>query len=232
MESQEQRMDDVEEKFRMYFDLLLKWNQKMNLTSITDWDEVRIKHFEDSLLPQYTSTWKAQMTSKRRVVDIGSGAGFPGIPLAILFPAHRYTLVDSLQKRVGFLEMVAKELQLHTVEVVHARAEDVGQSHEYRGKFDVALSRAVAKVNVLAEYLAPLVRSDGFVCMYKGPSVQEELDESEKALSVLNLRLVECSQMELSAGMGERRILWFQRHGQIAKRYPRRAGIPSKEPIS
>ena len=167
------------EKFYKYMQLLIEWNEKMNLTAITEPNEIILKHFIDSI------TILKDITCETRLVDVGTGAGFPGIPLSIMNGNIKITLVDSLNKRLIFLQEVIKELNLKNVEIVHARAEEFGQNKKYREKFDIATSRAVANLSTLSEYLLPLVKIKGKCICMKASEAQEEIEQAKKAIEVL-----------------------------------------------
>lgn len=210
-----------------YKDILLEWNQRMNLTAIEDPKEVIIKHFLDSI----TCLQVSQLKSDGTLIDVGTGAGFPGIPLKILFPELQLTLLDALNKRINFLKEVASALELKEVNFVHGRAEDFGQNKNYRGQFDFAVARAVASMNVLAEYCLPFVRVGGYFICQKGPQLEVELKEAKKALSVLGGQVVEELTPQLPFSDIKHRIVVIEKVKQTPTKYPRKAGKPSKEPI-
>lgn len=208
-------------QFRRYFEILVEVNQVMNLTAITEEDQVAVKHFADSLtlLP-----YLARMGVKS-LADIGTGAGFPGIPLKIACPALRVTLIDSLEKRVGFLNRVIEELGLEGISAIHARAEDAGRDPKLRSQFDVSVARAVAPMNVLAEYCMPFVRKGGHFIAMKGPS-EEAYD---RAISLLGGTQVSDDLFDLDDM--QRRIICIRMDKNISTQYPRKAGIPKKKPL-
>lgn len=210
-----------------YKDILLEWNQKMNLTAIEDEKEVMIKHFLDSLSCIQTKYLKNEGT----MIDVGTGAGFPGGPLKIALPNMKLTLLDSLKKRIGFLEEVCKETALESVEFVHGRAEDFGQNKGYREKYDYAVSRAVAALNVLVEYCLPFVKVGGYFICQKGPGLMEELPEAKNAIKVLGGEVVEQIAVTLPFSDITHYILVIKKIKQTPAKYPRKAGKPSKEPI-
>lgn len=214
-------------QFCQYYDLLFRWNEKINLTAITEYDLVVRKHFIDSALLIKCGIFAG--SPKRRILDMGTGAGFPGIVLAILCPEDSFVLMDSLQKRIEFLRAVVAELGLSNVEVVHGRAEDFGRNPEYRNKFDFVVSRAVAELPLLLEYCIPFVKKDGYFVSYKGPKYGEEIENAENALQELDAELKKIEEFDVS---GEKRYLLFMKNmEETREKYPRRAGIPKKRPL-
>ncbi|MEA5059519.1 MAG: 16S rRNA (guanine(527)-N(7))-methyltransferase RsmG [Candidatus Pelethousia sp.] len=205
--------------FAAYGDLLLAWNSRMNLTAITDPVQVAQKHFADSLLPA------AFLPQGARVIDVGTGAGFPGVPLRILRPDIKLTLLDSLQKRIGFLQALCEALALSDVRFLHARAEDGARRQDLRNRFDIALSRAVAPCPVLLELTVPFLRLGGQSLMYKGPQAADELAQAKRALSLLHC---EARLADYTAPWGERRVIVATKKGETPKEYPRKAGTPAK----
>ena len=208
------------QQFETYYAMLADWNTRVNLTAITEPEDVAKKHFLDSLAAA------PYLKTNASIVDVGTGAGFPGLPLLILRPDLRVTLIDSLQKRLVFLEAVLKELKL-TAELVHARAEDAGQNPMYREKFDVALTRAVSALPVLCELTLPLVKVGGRSIAYKGDSA-EELAASKNALSVLHAT---AERVVIPADYGARELVILTKNGTTPKQYPRKAGTPAKSPL-
>ena len=206
--------------FETYYAMLADWNTRVNLTAITAPEDAAKKHFLDSLA---AAPYLKQGAS---IVDVGTGAGFPGLPLLIFRPDLKVTLMDSLQKRLVFLEAVCKELKLKA-ELVHARAEDAGQNPKYREKFDVALTRAVSALPVLCELTLPLVKVGGTSIAYKGDSA-EELAASGNALSVLHAT---AERVVIPADYGARELVILTKNGTTPKQYPRKAGTPSKNPL-
>ena len=208
------------DQFESYYAMLADWNTRVNLTAITEPEDVAKKHFLDSLAAA------PYLKANAAVADVGTGAGFPGLPLLILRPDLKLTLIDSLQKRLTFLEAVLKELKL-TAELVHARAEDAGQNPKYREKFDVALTRAVSGLPVLCELTLPLVKVGGVSIAYKGDSA-EELLASKNALSVLHAT---AERVIVPADYGARELVILTKTGTTSKQYPRKAGTPAKNPL-
>ena len=212
------------EKFFEYMTLLLEWNKKFNLTSITNEDEIIIKHFIDSL------TVVKYIKNNDRIVDIGTGAGFPGIPLAIMLE-NNITLVDSLNKRINFLNVVKEKLNLTNVEIFHYRAEDFGQNKKFREKYDISLSRAVANLSVLVEYLIPLTKVDGKVICMKGPDISEEINDAKYAINLLGGKIAKIDKFTLNETDIQRSICVINKISKTPNFYPRKAGLPSKKPL-
>lgn len=213
--------------FMKYYNLLIEKNKVMNLTAITDLEEVVIKHFVDSLaIAKFVD-----MTKEMNVIDVGSGAGFPGIPLKIAFPNINLVMLDSLGKRVNFLNDTTIRLGLTNVEAIHARAEDGARIKGMRQNFDLCVSRAVANLATLSEYCLPYVKVGGdFVC-YKSGNIEVELKESEKAITTLSSEVKEISRFILPESDIERTLIKISVKGKIDKKYPRKSGIPGRDPI-
>lgn len=218
---------DQAEQFVRYKNILLKWNQKMNLTAITEEREIIIKHFLDSLSCIQTG----YLRNEGKMIDVGTGAGFPGIPLKILLPDIKLTLLDSLKKRIGFLEEVCSELNLDKIEFVHGRAEDLGQNKDYREKYEYVVSRAVATLNILVEYCLPFVKIGGHFICQKGPKLIEEMKDAKKAIEILGGKIVEQIEIGLPLSDRDHHILVIEKIKQTPIKYPRKAGKPSKNPI-
>lgn len=214
-------------QFNIYFEQLVSWNEKVNLTAITDKEEVYVKHFYDSISPSFFYSLQEAKT----ICDVGAGAGFPSIPLKICFPHLEVTIVDSLNKRITFLENLAAELDLENVHFVHARAEDFGQNKAYREQFDIVTARAVARMSVLAELCIPLVKLQGKFLALKGSNASEELEEGKKAIEVLGGKVKETHTFSLPVEQGERTIYVIEKFKKTQKKYPRKAGTPAKSPI-
>lgn len=216
-----------EEQFMKYYELLVEWNKVMNLTGITEFDEVMRKHFLDSL-----SIVKAiEKKENIRVLDVGTGAGFPGIPLKIMFPEWDVVLLDSLNKRIKFLNEVIEKLGLEKICTIHGRAEDFARKEEYREKFDLVVSRAVANLSSLSEYCLPYVKERGAFVSYKASNVEEEVKEAKKAVAVLGGNLEKIVEFQLPDTDIDRTMLVIQKIKKTPAKYPRKAGLPSKEPI-
>lgn len=213
------------EQFYKYMNLLIEWNEKMNLTAIIEPSEIILKHFIDSI------TILKDIKDGSTVVDIGTGAGFPGIPLSIMNPTLKITLVDSLNKRLIFLQEVIKELNLKNVELIHARAEEFGRNKKYREKFDIATSRAVANLATLSEYLLPLVKINGQAISMKAGNASQEIEEAQKAIKTLGGHINRIDEFYLPQTDIARTIIIIDKIKETPNQYPRKAGTPSKEPI-
>ncbi len=217
-------------QFAAYAELLVQWNEKMNLTSITDFDEILEKHFLDSLAAAIRPVLPPDVW-KGNLVDVGTGAGFPGIPLKIYYPDLKVTLLDSLNKRVGFLDQVIRELGLKKITAVHGRAEDLAKDPRYREQFGLCVSRAVAALPVLAEYCLPFVRRGGFLVAYKSGQVEEELTQGGKAVKVLGGSLQKTEKFVLPGTDISRSLVLIRKVENTPKKYPRKAGTPAKQPL-
>lgn len=223
--------DEQMDRFFRYYKMLVEKNKVMNLTAITEEREVVTKHFVDSLsLVQIFPAWK-EMKKGISVMDVGTGAGFPGIPLKIAFPRHTVTLLDSLNKRVKFLDEVCSALDLDGIKAVHGRAEDFGRDINYREKFDCCVSRAVANLAVLAEYCMPFVKVGGVFVSYKSGEVEKEVKEAEKAIRILGGNTEQIYSFVLPGTEMKRSFVLIRKEKALAKKYPRKAGMPSKEPL-
>ncbi|WP_371375716.1 16S rRNA (guanine(527)-N(7))-methyltransferase RsmG [Sporomusa aerivorans] len=210
-----------------YYRLLVEWNQRMNLTAITEPHEVAVKHMIDSL-----SCYRADIfTAGASVVDVGTGAGFPGVPLKIFRPELCLTLMDSLNKRLTFLREVVNTLPLVGVDLVHVRAEEAGRSKLYREVYQIAVSRAVARLNVLCELCLPLVKTGGWFIALKGAHYEEEVREAAKALSVLGGRIEAVQPVSLPGLADKRAVIYIRKAASTPEIYPRKAGTPEKKPL-
>lgn len=212
-------------QFYKYMNLLLEWNKKINLTAITDPNEVILKHFIDSL------TINKYIKENSTLADVGTGAGFPGIPLKILRPDLKITLVDSLNKRINFLNEVINKLNLVNIETVHSRIEDFGKDKKYREIFDFVTARAVANLAVLSEYLLPIAKVGGQCVCMKGSSVEEELSNGKNAIKVLGGNIKNIDEFVLPDSDMSRNVIIIDKIKNTPNKYPRKAGIPVKEPL-
>ena len=213
------------EQFYEYMNILIEWNKVMNLTNITEPIEVIQKHFIDSL------TVLKLIKETDMIIDVGTGAGFPGIPIKIAFPKTKIVLLDSLNKRIKFLNEVIAKLKINDVEAMHGRAEELAHNKIYREKYDIAIARAVAPLNVLSEYLLPFIKVNGIAICMKGSKGKEEAKNGEKAIEILGGKIKEIKEFELPNTDICRTILILEKNKNTDKKYPRRSGIPSKEPL-
>lgn len=222
------KLNDVQiNQFLKYFDLLIEWNKVMNLTGITEYDQVVIKHFVDSAILDRTIVNKS-----KKMIDIGTGAGFPGIPLKIIYPELEVTLLDSLNKRIKFLNTVIDELELENIQTIHGRAEDFAKKENYREQYDLCVSRAVANLATLSEYCIPYIKIGGYFTPYKSGNIKEEMSESKFAVNLLGGKVEEVDEFELPGTDISRSIVKIKKIKQTGKKFPRKAGLPAKEPIS
>lgn len=216
---------DTADKFVGYMDGILEWNEKINLTAIKDRDEFVVKHLVDSILcagfPEYQNS--------ESIIDIGTGAGFPGVPLAIISPDKDFVLADSLNKRLKVINDLTDGLGIYNVETVHGRAEELARNKNFRENFDLCVSRAVANMAVLAEYCLPFIRMGGHLLAYKGPDVNEELKSAEKAIKTLGGKVLRIETTPLQGY--EHNIVVIEKMKKTPAKYPRKAGTPVKEPI-
>ncbi len=212
-------------QFYKYMNILIEWNKVMNLTGITDPEEIIVKHFIDSL------TVLDKIGENDSVIDVGTGAGFPGIPIKIALPKTKLVLLDSLNKRIKFLNEVIEQLQLDNIETIHGRAEDYGKDKKYREKYDIAIARAVAPLNILLEYLMPFTKVKGKVLCMKASNSEEEIKNSSNAIKILGGELVNTEEFCIPTTDIKRRIIQVNKVKETNKKYPRKAGTPSKEPL-
>ena len=219
--------DRQKEQYERYFELLVEWNEKINLTAITDKDEVYLKHFYDSIAPILQGLIKNQPI---RLLDIGAGAGFPSLPMKILFPELDVTIIDSLNKRINFLHLLAEELGLDGVHFYHGRAEDFAQDKAFRAQFDLVTARAVARMQVLSELTIPYLKVGGRLLALKASNAPEELEEAKTALNMLFSKVEDNLQYALPNG-DPRYITVVEKKKETPNKYPRKAGMPNKRPL-
>ena len=214
-------------QFMKYYEMLIETNKVMNLTAITELDEVIIKHFIDSLLVAK----KINVNNFDSLIDVGTGAGFPGIPIKIMFPEIRVVLLDSLNKRLKFLNNVIDELGLESIETVHGRAEDIARKEEFREQYDLCVSRAVANLSTLSEYCIPFIAKNGKFISYKSSISSEEIQNAKSAIKILGGAVVEEKTVHLPCSDMDRTFVVVNKTNNTGKKYPRKAGTPSKEPL-
>ena len=212
-------------QFYNYMNILIEWNKVMNLTNITETEEIIQKHFVDSL------TILKSIKENDSIIDVGTGAGFPGIPIKIAFPETKITLLDSLNKRIKFLEEVINKLELKNIETIHGRAEEVAHNKKYREKYDIAIARAVAPLNVLSEYLLPFVKIGGYAICMKGVKGKEEAEEGKNAIKILGGKITNSREFNLPNTEMARTIIQIEKIKNTEKKYPRKAGTPTKMPL-
>jgi len=217
----------MDEKFEKYKDLLKEWNNKINITSIENDEEIFIKHFLDSIL----LLDKDNSDSSKKIIDVGTGGGFPGLPLKIVNENFKVTLLDSLRKRIDFLQEVVNSLKLTDVDLIHGRAEDFGRDVKYREQYDICVSRAVAPLNVLSEYCMPFVKVGGYFAAYKSENISEEIESSKSAVEKLGGKISEIKEISLPHTHIVRKIVIIEKVKETSKVYPRKAGKPSKDPL-
>jgi len=218
---------DIENKFILYRDLLKEWNQKINITSIEEDEEIYIKHFIDSVLLLNEDNFD----ESKKIIDVGTGGGFPGLPLKIINVNYKLTLLDSLKKRIDFLSETTKALNLQDVKLIHGRAEDFGQNKEHRENYDICVSRAVAPLNVLSEYCIPFVKVGGYFAAYKSDNISREIADSDNAIQKLGGKIKEVKEINLPGTDIVRKIIIIEKKEPTCVKYPRKAGKPSKEPL-
>lgn len=213
------------EKLYQFMNLLIEKNKQINLTAIIEEKDIILKHFIDSIIIQNS------IKDSNNIIDVGTGAGFPGIPLKIINEEKRFVLLDSLNKRVNFLNEVISSLNLKKVEAIHFRAEEAGQKEEYREKFDIVLSRAVSRLNTLAEYMLPFAKVGGKCICLKGPNMKEELEEAKNAIEILGGKIEKTEEYYLPESDIGRTIIVINKVKHLPNKYPRKAGVPSNRPL-
>lgn len=219
--------DAMKEQFCIYYDLLCEWNKVMNLTAITEFDMVVEKHFLDSVaLAAYI-----KLDGRQKLIDIGTGAGFPGIPLKIMFPDMEVMLLDSLNKRVRFLQDVIAKLGLEKIQAVHGRAEELAHQISYRENYDLCVSRAVANLSSLCEYCLPFVKVGGVFAAYKSAGIEEEITSAKKAMQILGGKFRRVEEFQLADTEYQRSFVFVDKKKPTSKKFPRKAGVPGKNPI-
>ena len=218
---------DMAQQLERYMEGVLSWNEKVNLTAITDRDEFIIKHFLDSVLccgfPEYESA--------KKIIDVGTGAGFPGIPLAVVSPEKQFILMDSLKKRLNIIDELTDSIGIQNVSTVHARAEELARNKEHREQYDLCVSRAVANLATLSEYCLPFIRQGGYLLAYKGPDADDEIAQAKKAVFLLGGQLERVESAPLNQYGLDHRILFIKKVRNTPAKYPRKAGTPSKDPL-
>lgn len=216
--------EDNIEKFYIYMKEILEWNEKINVTAIVNEKEFIVKHFIDSL------TVSKEIEDSKSVIDIGTGAGFPGIPLKLNYPDKKITLIDAVNKKLNVIRSITEKFGLENLEIIHTRAEDLATNKNYRENYDIAITRAVSNLSTIMEYMLPFVKVGGKAICMKGPSFQEELDESQKAIKILGGK-IEKIETILVNGEIERNLIIINKIKETPKQFPRGKGKPQKEPI-
>ena len=219
--------DEQVEKFLLYYEMLMEWNEMINLTAITDYEDIMKKHYIDSL----SLVKVCDLTGSLSLIDVGTGAGFPGLVLKIAFPDMKVTLLDSLSKRIHFLDEVIFKLGIQGVNTVHGRAEDYAKQGEFRESFDLCVSRAVANLSTLAEYCLPFVKMDGLFISYKSERVSEELENAGNAISILGGKLENQVELMLPNSDIYRNLVMIRKIQSTSLKYPRKAGLPTRNPL-
>lgn len=219
--------EDKYNKFIKYKELIKEWNEKVNLTAITEDDEIIQKHFIDSI-----KVFKCEeLKNARKIIDIGTGGGFPGIPMKIINPASKIVLLDSLNKRINFLNEVIRELGLENIDTIHGRAEDFAQEAKYREKFDAAVSRAVANLAVLSEFCLPYVKVGGYFVALKGPAIDEEMKNAKNAIKLLGGEVERILKVDIEGSDLNHNLVVIKKIKETPKKYPRKAGMVTKNPL-
>lgn len=219
--------EETIEKYRKYMDGIIEWNEKINLTSITDRDEFIVKHYIDSIMCVPCKEFQ----NAKKIIDVGTGGGFPGIPLAIAAPDKEFVLMDSLNKRIKIINMLCAEIGINNVTAIHARAEELARNKNYRESYDLCVSRAVANLSTLSEYCLPFIKKGGYFLSYKGPDSKKEIIDARNAINILGGKIQRDEKATLENFNLEHKIIYIEKVKQTPAKYPRKAGTPSKEPL-
>lgn len=219
--------EDIIKKFEAYMDGIISWNEKVNLTSITDKDEFIVKHYIDSIMCAPCDEFQ----NAEKIIDVGTGGGFPGIPLALIAPDKEFMLMDSLNKRIKIINELCEELGIYNVTAVHARAEELAKNKSHREKYDLCVSRAVANLSTLSEYCLPFIKKGGYFLSYKGPDSEQELNDAKKAINILGGKIEREEKASLEDFELEHKIIYIKKIKETPAKFPRKAGTPSKEPL-
>lgn len=220
LEKENIEISDIQEKkFSLFSDILIEWNEKMNLTALTDPKDISIKHFLDSVVPSY----KTEIKENTKIIDVGTGAGFPGIPIKIMREDLDFTYLDSLNKRINFLKEVSEKLKFEKVKFVHGRAEELGKNSEYRGKYDYAVSRAVAPLKILAEYCIPFLKKGGIFIAFKSYDIDDEIYDAKAMIGNLGGKIKEIKDVKIPCSDIVRKIVVTEKIGDTPSSFPRRS---------
>ena len=219
--------EETIEKYRLYMEGIIEWNEKVNLTSITDRDEFIKLHFIDSIMSVPTEEFQ----KAKKIIDVGTGGGFPGIPLALAAPDKEFVLMDSLNKRIKIINQLCEEIGITNVTAVHARAEELAKNKAHRQKYDLCVSRAVANLSTLSEYCLPFIKQGGWFLSYKGPDTDKELADAKKAIKILGGQIDREELASLESSGLEHKIIFIKKVKDTPAKYPRKAGTPSKDPL-
>ena len=219
--------EETLEKYRLYMEGIIEWNEKVNLTSITDKDEFIKLHFIDSIMSVPTEEFQ----KAKKIIDVGTGGGFPGIPLALAAPDKEFVLMDSLNKRIKIINQLCEEIGITNVTAVHARAEEMAKNKAHRQKYDLCVSRAVANLSTLSEYCLPFIKQGGWFLSYKGPDTDKELADAKKAIKILGGQIDREELASLESSGLEHKIIFIKKVKDTPAKYPRKAGTPSKDPL-
>ena len=219
--------EETLEKYRLYMEGIIEWNEKVNLTSITDKDEFIKLHFIDSIM----SVPCEEFQKANKIIDVGTGGGFPGIPLALAAPDKEFVLMDSLNKRIKIINQLCEEIGITNVTAVHARAEELAKNKGHRQQYDLCVSRAVANLSTLSEYCLPFIKKGGWVLSYKGPDTDKELSDAKKAIKILGGQIDREELASLESSGLEHKIIFIKKVKDTPAKYPRKAGTPSKDPL-